>query len=189
MRHPPPSRGGRWPPSPGAAEAAGTPRGLTAPERRGKPRTETPQRTAVVTRLLLPSPCSLPRRPRVPPGPGPPGGDGNLLLRCGDGDRREAPRWPDGERWRRGGGRGEAERGGEAEAAAAAAGGGGGGRPRPGPGPDVPEREARDPDELPSFSRWEEDEDEGPERPLLERYMMAPAARGSRRPARAPQLL
>lgn len=41
-------------------------------------------------------------------------------------------------------------------------------------------REARDADEPPSFRRWEEDEDEGPERPLPERYMMAPAARGSR---------
>lgn len=80
------------------------------------------------------------------------------MLRCGDGERREAARWPDGERWRRDGGGGEAEEG---------------GRPRPGPGPDpeVPERELRDPDELLSLERWEEGG--GPERPLLERYMAA----------------
>lgn len=82
-------------------------------------------------RLLL-SPCSLPRRLRVPPDPVPPGGDDGLRLRCGDGERREEPRWPDGERWRRGG---------EAPVAAAVGDGGGGGRPRPGPGPDVLERE------------------------------------------------
>lgn len=153
---------------------------LTTPGRGGRTRTEPRQCTAVFTRLLPPSPCSLLRRPRGPPSPAPPGGDDNLRLRCGDGDRRQGPRWPDGERWRRsGGGRGEAERGGEA-AAQAAAGIGAGGRPWPGPGPDVLKREARDADEPLSFSRWEEEEDEGPERPLPERYMMAPVARGSR---------
>lgn len=62
--------------------------------------------------------------------------------------------------------------------AAAVGDGGGGGRPRPGPGPDVLEREVRDPAEPLSLSRWEYEEDDGPERPLPERYMMAAAARG-----------
>lgn len=97
--------------------------------------------------------------PPPPPPPPLPGGERTLLVRRGEGERREE-RLLEGERWRRPRGEGERVRRGL--------------RSRVDPEVEVPVRELREPELLLSLDRLEDD---WLDRPLLPRYMTAAALR------------